>query len=92
MDEMMQRHQEKVQILKQQNQELKDGSNENRALLVQGSEQMLSDQLKEMTAVLEEFDHKYSRKEKQLDVARNQNAQLKDAFDKLRDIQTKIQG
>jgi hypothetical protein len=43
-----------------------------------------------MTAVLEEFDNKYSRKEKQLELARNQNSQLKDAFDKLRDIQTKM--
>ena len=51
---------------------------------------MLSEQLKEMTAVLEEFDLKYSRKEKQLLVARNQNSQLKEAFDQLKVMQTKV--
>ena len=59
-------------------------------MLAQGSEQMLSEQLKEMTSVLEEFDLKYSRKEKQLLTARNQNQQLKEAFDKLKDMQTKV--
>mgnify|MGYP006952840870 FL=1 len=43
---------------------MKAGTEENRALMAQGSEQMLSEQLKEMTSVLEEFDLKYSRKEK----------------------------
>ena len=49
------------------------------------AEQMLSEQLKEMTAVLEEFDLKYTRKEKQLEVARDQNKQLKAAFEQIKD-------
>ena len=87
---MEQRYQETIRLLKQQNEEIKAGSDENRALLAHGSEQMLSDQLKEMTSVLEEFDLKYSRKEKQLLTARNQNSQLKEAFDKLKEMQTKV--
>ena len=38
---------------------------------------LLGSQLREMTKVLEEFDEKYTRKEKQLKIARDQNKQLK---------------
>jgi len=46
---------------------------------------MLSEQLREMTQVLDEFDAKFSRKEKQLETARNQGKMLKDAFDTLKE-------
>lgn len=90
MTNMESRYQETIKMLKQQNESMKAGTDENRALMAQGSEQMLSEQLKEMTSVLEEFDLKYSRKEKQLLVARNQNSQLKEAFDQLKVMQTKV--
>ena len=51
---------------------------------------MLSEQLKEMTAVLEEFDLKYTRKEKQLEVARDQNKQLKAAFEQIKDMKSDL--
>lgn len=54
------------------------------------AEQMLSEQLKEMTAVLEEFDLKYTRKEKQLEVARDQNKQLKAAFEQIKDMKSDL--
>ena len=38
-----------------------------------------------MTQVLEEFDEKFSRKERQLDIAKAQNYKLKDAFDQIKD-------
>lgn len=39
-----------------------------------------------MTEVLDEFDIKYSKKEKQLELVRDQNKQLKDAFDAYRGL------
>ena len=45
---------------------------------------MLNDQLKEMTEVLEEFDAKYTKKEKALQVAKQQNDQLKKAYENMR--------
>ena len=37
---------------------------------IEASGQMLSGQLREMTQVLEEFDNKFSKKERQLEVAK----------------------
>lgn len=54
------------------------------------TEQMLSQQLKEMTEVLDEFDIKYSKKEKQLEYARDQYKQLKDAFDAYRGLNEQL--
>ena len=48
---------------------------------------ILNNQLKEMTDVLEEFDRKYSKKEKALQTAKKQNQQLKDAFDNIKKSQ-----
>ena len=48
---------------------------------------ILNNQLKEMTDVLEEFDLKYSKKEKALQTAKKQNQQLKDAFDNIKKSQ-----
>lgn len=48
------------------------------------TQQMLNDQLKEMTEVLEEFDAKYTKKEKALQVAKQQNDQLKKAYENMR--------
>ena len=39
-----------------------------------------------MTAVLEEFDEKYSRKEKQLDASRRQTDQIKESFESLKKL------
>ena len=41
--------------------------------------------------MLEEFDEKYSRKEKQLRTAREQNEELKGAFDSLRQKEKEAQ-
>lgn len=44
-----------------------------------------------MTQVLEEFDHKFSRKERQLEIFKAQNVKLKDAFDQLKEEKNNIQ-
>jgi methylthioribose-1-phosphate isomerase len=54
-------------------------------------EQLLSEQLREMTMVLDEFDKKFSKKEKQLETARHQNTQLKHAFDQMKQLQKQMQ-
>jgi septal ring factor EnvC (AmiA/AmiB activator) len=56
-------------------------------MVMQGSEQ-----LREMTAVLEEFDEKYSRKEKQLEASRRQTDQIKEAFEGLKQLQNQTTG
>ena len=44
-----------------------------------------------MTQVLEEFDLKFSRKERQLEIFKAQNLKLKDAFDQLKEEKNNIQ-
>jgi len=91
---MEKQYADRVRLLKETNQKLvetskagADGSGAGGPKVNAGAEQLLSEQLREMTAVLEEFDVKYTRKEKQLEVARDQNKQLKAAFDKIRSLQ-----
>ena len=48
---------------------------------------MLSEQLREMTTVLEEFDTKYSRKEAQLKESTKKNAHMKDTLAQLKILQ-----
>ena len=50
------------------------------------TEQLLSGQLREMTQVLDEFDQKFTRKEKQLDVVKQQNKQMKEAYDTVKEL------
>lgn len=44
-----------------------------------------------MTQVLEEFDLKFSRKEKQLEIFKAQNVKLKDAFDQIKEEKNQLQ-
>lgn len=58
----------------------------------EASEQLIAEQLREMTAVLEEFDEKYSEKEVQLKQAMDQNAKLKEAYDCIRQQSQQLSG
>lgn len=55
------------------------------------TEQLLSGQLREMTQVLDEFDQKFTRKEKQLEAFRTQNKQMKEAYDTVKEMQIQLQ-
>lgn len=52
------------------------------------TEEMLSQQLNQMMQVLDEFDSKFAKKEKQLTSSKNQIKQLNEAYDTLKNLQT----
>lgn len=87
--DMERKYAEKIRLLEDKNLVLVEENKEKNNVStgpksIAGAEELLSEQLRDMTAVLEDFDIKYTKKEKQLEMAREQNKQLKQAFDKLR--------
>ena len=53
------------------------------------SDLVLSEQLREMTSVLDEFDAKYTKKEQQLEAMNQKNWQLKEAYESIKALQDK---
>lgn len=72
--------------LKSENECLRQHQINVEAQVQKNTQEVLAEQLREMSCVLEEFDEKYTKKEKQVDSLKSQVQELKEDREKLQDL------